>query len=67
MTTLHEPILSDNDAIDSNLHYVADGRVVTSNYHGITVREFKARVGAREIRRCDLMGRMDAERAKEAA
>jgi hypothetical protein len=39
--------------------YVADGKVVLSDFHGITVREFKFRLGAKEIRRCDIYGRAD--------
>lgn len=59
---LNEPVLPDDYPVYGDYAYVADGKVVTSNWHGVTVREFKARIGATEIRRCDLMGRMDAER-----
>jgi hypothetical protein len=56
-TTLNEPVLADDYPIYADYAYVADGEMIVSDYHCITVREFKFRIGAKEIRRCDLMGR----------
>lgn len=54
---LDEPVLADDHPIYADYAYVADGQVVRSDWHRITVREFKSRIGAKEIRRCDLFGR----------
>ncbi|KEA07519.1 hypothetical protein [Rhizobium rhizogenes] len=54
---LNEPLLADNETIYADYNYVADGKPVVSDWHQITVREFKMRIGAKEIRRCDLIGR----------
>jgi hypothetical protein len=56
-TNLNEPVLADDYPIYADYAYVADGNVTISDYHAITVREFKFRIGAKEIRRCDLHGR----------
>jgi hypothetical protein len=55
--TLNEPILADDYTVYADRTYVADGEVITSDWHVITVRELKMRIGAKEIRRCDLVGR----------
>ena len=57
MTDLNEPVLPDDYPIYGDYLYVADGKVVRSDWHGITAREFKAHIGAKELRRCDLIGR----------
>ena len=54
---LNEPILPDDYPIYGNLLYVADGKVVMSDWHGVTAREFKAREEIKELRRCDIVGR----------
>lgn len=54
---LNEPILADDYPIYGDYLYVADGKVVRSDWHGITAREFKQREGITELRRCDLVGR----------
>lgn len=54
---LDEPVLPDDYPIYGDFVYVVDGVVKTSDYHAITAREFKARTGASEVRRCDLAGR----------
>lgn len=56
---LDEPILDDRYPVYADFMYVADGKVVLSDFHGITVREFKFRLGAKEIRSCDIYGRAD--------
>ena len=60
---LREPILEDDYPIYAGYLYVADGKVVISDWHDITAREFKAREGVTELRRCDIFGRRDASRA----
>jgi hypothetical protein len=59
VSKLKEPVLADDYPVYADFMYVADGKVVLSDYHGITVREFKFRLGAKEIRRCDIYGRSD--------
>lgn len=54
---LKEPILEDDYPIYAGYLYVADGNVISSDWHGITAREFKAREGIKELRRCDMAGR----------
>lgn len=54
---LDEPILPDDYPIYADYFYVVDGEVVLSSWHGITVREFKVQMRAKEVRRCDLVGR----------
>ena len=63
---LDEPILPDDYPIHANYLYVADGNVVMSDWHNITARQFKAREGIKELRRCDMAGR-DAIREANAA
>ncbi len=55
---LKEPVLADDYPVYADYAYVADGKVVISDWHCITVREFKMRLGANEIRRCDISGRL---------
>lgn len=57
MKPLDEPILPDDYPVYGNYLYVADGKPVMSDWHDITVREFKHHIGAKEIRRCDIYGR----------
>jgi hypothetical protein len=60
--TLKEPILPDDYPVYGDYLYVADGKVIRSDLHGVTVRHLKHNLGATEIRRCDIEGRR-----KEAA
>ena len=66
---LNEPILEDDYPIYGNYVYVVDGKVVRSDYHEITVRQWKYYLYRdtgtlpKEIRRCDILGR---SRLKEA-
>lgn len=53
----NEPVLEDDYPIYFNYYYLADGKVVTSEWDGITARELKTRLGAQEIRRCDFVAR----------
>lgn len=54
---LDEPILGDDYAIYADYLYVADGKVVRSDWHRTTCARFKACEGYKEVRRCDLEGR----------
>jgi len=55
-----EPVLPDDYPIYGNYLYVVDGKVTCSDWHGITVLQYKAREGAKEVRRCDIDARLDA-------
>lgn len=54
---LREPLLADDYPIYAGYCYVADGKPVVSDHHGVTVRQFKVLIDAQEIRRCDIAGR----------
>lgn len=54
---LNEPVLPDDYPIYGGYAYVVDGRPILSNWHDITAGELKCLLGAKEIRRCDLVGR----------
>lgn len=55
--TLNEPVLPDDYPIYGGYLYVADGRVVMSDLHGVTAARLKLALGASELRRCDIIGR----------
>lgn len=57
---LDEPILADDYPVYADYLYVADGKVVRSDWFNITVGEFKRREGYAEVRRCDIYGRREA-------
>lgn len=57
MEELNEPILPDDYPVYGNYLYVADGAVVRSDLHNVTVRHLRAYLNANEIRRCDIAGR----------
>lgn len=57
---LNEPILSDDYPVYAGYLYVADGKVIESDWHNTTVGRLKKLVGAQEIRRCDIFGRKAA-------
>ena len=64
---LKEPILPDDYPIYGGYLYVVDGAVTVSDWHGVTVRELRLRMDAKEIRRCDVAGREEMlRRAFEA-
>lgn len=54
---LNEPILSDDYPIYGGYFYVADGKVIRSDWHDVTVADLKRLLPAREIRRCDAVRR----------
>lgn len=54
---LDERVLPDDYPIYGNYLYVADGKVIRSDWHDITAAEFKRREGVTELRRCDIVGR----------
>lgn len=57
---LSEEILPDDYPVYGDYLYVADGKIIRSNWHGINVRAFKRLLPAKEIRRCDIAGRRAA-------
>lgn len=57
---LDEPLLPDDYPIFADYLYVADGRVIRSDWHDITAARFKAIEGIKELRRCDITGRQRA-------
>ena len=61
---LNEPELPDDYPIYGDYLYVADGKVVRSDWHGITAERFKRHLGAKELRRCDIAGRAAISRAE---
>lgn len=66
MADLNEPVLADDYPIYADYLYVADGKVIRSDWHGITARQFKNREGIQELRRCDIYGRRAAADAAKA-
>lgn len=54
---LNEPELPDDYPIYAGYSYVADGRHITSEWHGITARQLKIHLKASKLCRCDLAGR----------
>jgi hypothetical protein len=52
-----EHVLEDSYPIYGDYLYVVDGKVYRSDWHGITARQLKAKLGATEIRNCDIFGR----------
>lgn len=54
---LNEPALEDDFPIYANYLYVVDGKVYRSDYHDVTARWLRLKLGATEIRRCDIGGR----------
>lgn len=63
---LNETVLPDDYPIYAGHFYVADGKVVQSDWHGITAREFKRNIRAKELRRCDIAGRSERLEAEGA-
>lgn len=59
MTTanLNEPELPDDYPIYGNYLYVADGKVIRSDWHGITAGQLKQREKITKLCRCDIIGR----------
>lgn len=57
MSELNEPVLDDDYPVYAGYFYVADGKVIVSDYHDVTVKYLKAKLPANEIRRCDAVKR----------
>lgn len=53
-TIPNEEILEDDYPIYWDYWYVVDGKPARSNWDGITVKELKIRMKAKEIRRCNI-------------
>jgi hypothetical protein len=56
-----EGLLPDDYPIYGNYLYVADGKVVMSDWHDITAKQFKQREGYLELRRCNIEARRKAK------
>lgn len=56
----NETLLPDDYPIYGNYLYVADGKVVMSDWHGITAKQFRAKENVRELRRCNIEARRKA-------
>lgn len=54
---MKEDILPDDYPVNFGYAYMADGEVISADIQG-DVADLKAHTGAKEIRRCDLVGRM---------
>lgn len=54
---LNENILPDDYPVYGDYLYVADGKVIRSDFHGVTVGFLKKKLGVSEIRNCDILGR----------
>lgn len=57
MAGYQERILDDDYPIYADYFYVVDDRVYRSDFHDITVKELRQRLGAREVTSCDIFGR----------
>lgn len=55
-----ETVLEDDYPIYADYLYVADGKVIRSDWHGVTARELRIRLGAKELRRCNIAARVAA-------
>jgi hypothetical protein len=53
----NEDELPDDYPIYADYLYVADGKVVKSDWHGISAKEFKLRNNYKELRRCNIVYR----------
>ncbi len=56
--------MPDDYPVYGNYLYVADGKVIMSDWHDITVRRLKHELGAKEICRCDIAGRASLQEQK---
>lgn len=56
----NEPILEDDYPIYGDYLYVTDGKLYRSDWHDITVGELKRREGFKEVRRCNIHARREA-------
>lgn len=52
----NEKVLDDDYPVYWDYLYVADGKVIVSEFRG-TVRKLKQHTGAKEIRNCNMVGR----------
>lgn len=57
MRDLNERVLEDNYPIYGDYLYVVDGKVYRSDWHGITVKDLKRKLNAKEVTNCDIFGR----------
>lgn len=55
-----ENVLPDDYPIYGDFLYVVDGKPYRSDWHGITARQLRDKLGAKEIRRCNINARRQA-------
>lgn len=55
-----EEILPDDYPVYGNYLYVADGKVIMSDWHDVTVGYMKRQEGFKEVRRCNIQARREA-------
>jgi hypothetical protein len=63
---MNEPVLPDDYPVYAGYLYVADGKVIVSDLHNVTVRRLKLYLKATEIRRCDMIARAARAEIKTA-
>ena len=56
----NEEILPDDYPVYGNYLYVADGKVIMSDWHDVTVGFMKRQEGFQEVRRCNIYARKAA-------
>jgi hypothetical protein len=56
----NEQVLDDDYPMYADYWYIVDGKPTRSDYHDITVRQYKGRTGTKEIRRCNIAARWNA-------
>jgi hypothetical protein len=61
----NEEILPDDYPVYGNYLYVADGKVIMSDWHGVTVGYMKRKEGFKEVRRCNICARKAALTTRE--
>ncbi len=54
---MNEKELPDDYPVYGDYCYVVDGEVVVSDWHDITVADFKRKLGAKSVKRCDMVAR----------
>jgi len=64
MTTLNEPILENDYPVYWDYLYVCDGKVIRSDIQG-TVIDLKRDLKCKEIKSCDIAGRLKQESEKQ--
>lgn len=59
----NEPILHDDEPVYGDYYYIVDGKVAEPKITGF-VRDIKKQLNAKEVRQCDLVGRLFKKEVK---